>query len=83
MHDLVDASEEAGDIRQSPEIGEAMLSLRAFMFDRVYLGPHVQPEHRQANEVVQTIFARLLDDPALLPEARATSQTGSPTTSRA
>ena len=31
---------EAGDILQSDEIGEAMLSLRSFMFDRVYLGPH-------------------------------------------
>ena len=67
VHDLVDASEEAGDIRQSADIGEAMLSLRAFMFDRVYLGPQVEPEHRRANEVVHAIFARLLEDPALLP----------------
>ena len=37
-----------------------MLSLRAFMFDRVYLGPHVEPEHRRAHEVVTAIFARLV-----------------------
>ena len=43
VHDLVETSEEAGDIRQSDEIGEAMLSLRAFMFDRVYLGPAGRP----------------------------------------
>jgi dGTPase len=67
VHDLVETSEEAADIRQSAEIGEAMLSLRAFMFDRVYLGPHVEPEHRRAHEVVQAIFARLLDDPGPLP----------------
>ena len=36
---------------QSEEIGEAMLSLRAFMFDRVYLGPQVGPEHRRAHDV--------------------------------
>ena len=53
VHDLVETSEEAGDIRQSDEIGEAMLSLRAFMFDRVYLGPQVGPEHRRAHDVVQ------------------------------
>ena len=29
----------AGDVRQSDEVGEAMLALRAFMFERVYLGP--------------------------------------------
>ena len=34
-----DAPSAAGDIVQSEEIGAAMLSLRAFMFDRVYLGP--------------------------------------------
>ena len=39
VHDLVETSERAGDIVQSDEIGEAMLSLRAFMFERVYLGP--------------------------------------------
>ena len=31
-------SARAGDIVQSEEVGAAMLSLRAFMFDRVYLG---------------------------------------------
>jgi dGTPase len=67
VHDLVETSESAGDIVQSEEIGEAMLSLRAFMFDRVYLGPQVEPEHRRAHEVVTSIFARLLDEPELLP----------------
>ena len=67
VHDLVHASSLAGDIVQSEEIGEAMLSLRAFMFDRVYLGPHVEPEHRRAHEVVKAIFARLVEAPELLP----------------
>ncbi len=71
VHDLVDASTAAGDIRQSDEIGEAMLSLRAFMFDRVYLGPHVEPEHRRARDVVFAIFGRLTDDPDLLPPGEA------------
>jgi dGTPase len=67
VHDLVETSAAAGDIRQSDEIGDAMHSLRAFMFDRVYLGPHVEPEHRRAHGVVEAIFARLLADPELLP----------------
>lgn len=67
VHDIVDTSAAAGDIRQSEEIGEAMLSLRAFMFDRVYLGPHVEPEHRHARDVVQAIFERLLAEPERLP----------------
>src|SRR5262249_29517604 len=65
--DIVAASERAGDIAQSPEVGEAMLSLRAFMFDRVYLGPHVRPEHERAHEVVHAIFERLVAEPERLP----------------
>ena len=61
MHDLVDASTEAGDIVQSAEVGEAMLSLRSFMFERVYLGPQVEDEHRRAREVVRRIFEHLID----------------------
>jgi len=61
VHDLVEASAAAGDIVQSDEIGGAMLALRAFMFERVYLGPHVQPEHERAHDVVRRIFAHLVD----------------------
>src|ERR687887_626179 len=34
VHDLVESSEREGDIIQSEEVGAAMLSLRAFMFER-------------------------------------------------
>jgi dGTPase len=67
VHDIVESSASAGDIVQSAEVGEAMLSLRSFMFDRVYLGPHVEPEHRQARAVVDAIFAALVDEPDRLP----------------
>ena len=53
VHDIVETSEGVDDIRQSPEVGEAMLSLRAFMFERVYLGPQAAPEHERAHAVVR------------------------------
>ena len=37
VQDLVETRRVAGDIVQSEEIGEAMLALREFMFERVYL----------------------------------------------
>src|ERR671935_178023 len=40
VHDLVESSADAGDIVQSEQIGAAMLALRSFMFEHVYLGPH-------------------------------------------
>src|SRR5437868_9693276 len=39
VHDLIETSERGGNIVQSDEVGGAMLALRAFMFEHVYLGP--------------------------------------------
>jgi dGTPase len=59
VHDLVESSERAGDIVQSDDVGEAMLSLRSFMFERVYLGEHARSEHERAHGIVQRIFDHL------------------------
>jgi dGTPase len=72
VHDIVEASEREGDIAQSPAVGEAMLSLRSFMFERVYLGPRVVPEHRRARATVKMIFDLLLAEPERLPPAEGT-----------
>jgi dGTPase len=61
VHDLVETSAEARDIAQSQALEEAMLSLRSFMFERVYLGPQVEGEHRRAHEVVSRIFGHLIE----------------------
>jgi dGTPase len=60
VRDLVDTSAEAGDIAQSPDVGDALLSLRSFMFELVYLGPQVEVEHRRARDVVRQIFGHLV-----------------------
>jgi dGTPase len=61
VHDLIETSERSGDIAQSDEVGAAMLSLRAFMFERVYLGPVTTIEHERARETVRRIFDALAD----------------------
>jgi dGTPase len=61
VHDLVESSEAAGDVVQGEEVGAAMLSLRAFMFERVYLGPHTAQEHERARETVRKIFDHLAE----------------------
>jgi dGTPase len=66
VHDLIETSAREGDIVQSDEIGGAMLSLRTFMFERVYLGPEAAVEHQRARAVVEQIFDHLAargDDP--------------------
>ena len=59
VHDLVETSERAGDIAQSEEVGTAMLALRSFMFERVYLGEHARGEHERAHATIARIFEHL------------------------
>jgi len=59
VHDLVETSAAAGDVAQSEGVGSAMLALRSFMFDRVYLGPHARLEHERAHATVRRIFEHL------------------------
>jgi dGTPase len=61
VHDLVETSKDAADIVQSDEIGTAMLSLRSFMFENVYLGPHARAEHERARLTIHRIFDALVD----------------------
>jgi dGTPase len=58
VHDLVETSEQAGDIVQTDEVGGAMLALRGFMFERIYLGPHARAEHERARKTI----LRIVDD---------------------
>ena len=61
VHDLVETSARAGDIAQSEEVGAAMVSLRAFMFDRVYLAPVTRPEHDRAHATIRRIYEHLAE----------------------
>jgi len=59
VHDLIESSEAAGDIVQSDDVGAAMLALRAFMFERVYLGVHARGEHERAHATIRAIVDHL------------------------
>ena len=61
VHDLIESSEAAGDVVQSDNVGAAMLALRAFMFERVYLGEHAREEHVRAHEAIGRIFTHLVE----------------------
>jgi len=68
VHDLVEASEAAGDIVQGGHAGEAMDALRSFMFDQVYLGPAARSEHARVERVLRTLFDHYAADPSRLPD---------------
>ena len=67
VHDLVEASERAGDIAQSEEIGGAMASLRKFMFEHVYLGDAARHEQERVTQVINALLNHYLESPHLLP----------------
>jgi dGTPase len=68
VRDIVERSEDAGEIVQGPEIGGAMLRLRKFMFDRVYLGPDAQREHERVERTMRGLFDHYLEHPDELPQ---------------
>jgi dGTPase len=70
VHDMVECSALAEDIVQGPRAGPAMVELRQFMFDRVYLGPAVRAEHARIEGVVSALFEHYVEHPELLPEPR-------------
>jgi dGTPase len=69
VHDLVEHSEAAGDIVQGDEVGPAMLGLRTFMFDRVYLGEAARQEHAKIERVMRGLFDWFCEHPGELPES--------------
>jgi dGTPase len=71
VHDLVEHSERAGDIVQGEVVGPAMLRLRTFMFERVYLGPQARAEHAKIERVMRGLFDWFCSHPEELPPSEA------------
>jgi dGTPase len=61
--DLLERSEQAGDIVQGEEAGGAMLRLREFMFERVYLSPDAQREKPRIERMLRALFDHLAAEP--------------------
>ena len=71
VRDIVSSSAGGGDIAQSEDVGAAMLRLRKFMFERVYLGPEARGEHDRVRRTLSGLFDHYLDDPELVVDGAA------------
>jgi dGTPase len=60
VNDLV-ASSRGGEVRFSPDRGEAMDELRTFMFDNVYFNPRAKGEEEKIPESVGLLFSYCLE----------------------
>ena len=68
VQDMIESSADADIIRMSPTVGDAMMQLRAFLFDNVYLSPRAKEEEPKAFGVVRSLFLYYLEHPEALPE---------------
>jgi dGTPase len=68
VRDIVARSAAAGDIEQGEEVGGAMLRLREFMFDRVYLGETARREQERVHGAIRGLFDHYLEHPEEVPE---------------
>jgi len=67
VRDIVERSTAAGDIVQSEAVGGAMLRLRKFMFERVYLGTEARGEHERAERAIRNLFDHYVEHPEEVP----------------
>ena len=65
--DAIRASQEQDSILQSPEVGEAMLALKDFMFANVYTNPLAKGEEGKAQTMLQAMFEYYRTNPDELP----------------
>ncbi len=65
--DAIRTSREAGAVRLSPVVDQALKDLRAFMFERVYRNPVAKGEESKAKAMLQRMFEYYMTHPEALP----------------
>ncbi len=65
---IIRASENQDDIRMEPEVHDAMMGLRSFMFENVYRNEYARQEEKKAFNVISSLFELFMEKPELIPE---------------
>jgi dGTPase len=63
VRDVIDRFEDTGEIAQGAEVGEAMMSLRTFMFENVYLAASAKSEHPRIERMIRFLFDHYAEQP--------------------
>lgn len=64
---VIATSMDSGDIKMAPDIAEATLKLRSFLFERVYRHPAVMTEVDKSKELIAVLFEYYVKNPDKLP----------------
>lgn len=65
---VIEASTDSDAISMTPEVGEAMMALRQFLFDNVYYNPAAKAEEVKAMELLARLFEYFVRYPQKMPE---------------
>jgi dGTPase len=61
--DVIERFEATGAIAQGAEVGEAMMNLRTFMFENVYLAHAAKREHPRIERMIRVLFDHYTKEP--------------------
>ena len=68
VSDLIRTSAGKAEISMTPEVADAMLKLRSFMFERVYRNPVAKGEESKARLIIQELYRYYSAHPEKLPQ---------------
>ncbi|MDD2980617.1 MAG: deoxyguanosinetriphosphate triphosphohydrolase [Hespellia sp.] len=68
IHDVIIQSMDQPQIKMSPDISEAMIDLRKFMFENVYKNPKAKGEEDKAVQMIEQLYSYYVEHLELLPE---------------
>lgn len=67
VNDIITSSTGQNDIFMTPEIGSAMMELRAFLFENVYRNPEAKGEEIRAKDMLRRMYEYLVKNPDKIP----------------
>ena len=68
IRDVIAHSVMKPEIRQTPQVEEAMMRLRQFMFENVYIGSIAKAEEGKAEKLVESLVDYFREHPERLPQ---------------
>jgi dGTPase len=63
VRDVIEQFEAGGQIGQGSEVGQAMMNLRSFMFESVYLADSAKSEHPRIEKMIRMLFDHYVEHP--------------------
>ena len=68
INSIIRESEGKPDIAMEPHVFEALMGLREYMFENVYLNDYAKEEEKKSFNVLKSLFELFLENPGLIPE---------------